>query len=171
VRLLHLQGLSANAGHALLQARGLNVSLERALSLTQHYSGSPLALQIIAEAVKDTFAGNLEAFLGAGALIFDDIRDMLDQQWARLTPLEQELLRWLAIEREPVSHATLQADLLGAGTGSALLEALRSLRRRSLIEQRGEFFALQNVVIEYVTWRLTDTVVDEPVGGSEDGRL
>jgi hypothetical protein len=54
------------------------------------YSGNPLALQIVAETVKDVFGGGLASFMCEEALIFDDIRDVLDQQWSRLTALEFE---------------------------------------------------------------------------------
>ena len=42
-----------------------------------------------------------------------------------------------------------------------MLEALRSLRRRSLVERSEAGFTLQNVVMEYVTARLVDTVGQE----------
>ena len=61
-----------------------------------------LALKIVAETVKDLFGGDLAAFLREEALIFDDIRDVLDQQWDRLTALEQDVLLWLAIERDSI---------------------------------------------------------------------
>ena len=44
------------------------------------------------------FAGNVTAFLRDETPIFDDIRNMLDQQFARLSTLERELLIWLAID-------------------------------------------------------------------------
>jgi WD40 repeat protein/DNA-binding SARP family transcriptional activator len=165
VRLLALAGLSADACHGLLRDRGLRVSPERAVVLSRRYSGSPLALQIVIETIKDLFGGDLEAFLAAGALIFDDIRDVLDQQWARLTALEQAVLFWLAVERDPVPLATLRADLISGGAGPALIEALHSLLRRSLIEPRGEAFTLPHVVTEYVTLRLVGAVADELTQG------
>lgn len=165
VRQLELVGLSAEACHTLLAARGLSASREREHALAEHYSGSPLALQIVAETVRELYCGDLDTFLREGAPIFDDIRDVLDQQWGRLTPLEQDLLLWLAVEREPVTPAALRANLIGHVVGPGVLEALRSLRRRSLTEQRGEAFTLQNVVTEYVTQRLIDEIADELVNG------
>ncbi|NJN17083.1 MAG: hypothetical protein HC822_12820 [Oscillochloris sp.] len=90
---------------------------------------------------------------------------MLDQQWARLTPLEQDVLLWLAIEREPLRAETLRANLLGHGGGMALIEVLRSLRRRSLIEQCDDSFTLQSVVAEYLTQHLIEVVSGEIEGG------
>ena len=45
-------------------------------------------------------AARSATFLREETPIFDDIRAVLDQQLARLSALEQELLIWLAIERE-----------------------------------------------------------------------
>jgi len=161
VRILHLAGLDAGAGHAILQTYGLAVSSEEASTLVQHYSGNPLALQLVAQTVQDLFAGETSAFLDAGAPIFDDIRTVLDQQYARLAPLEREILRWLAVAREPVTVQTLRADLVQSPPGHVLLEALRSLQRHSLLEKADNGFTLQNVVMEYITDRLVAAVCAE----------
>ncbi|MDQ3248995.1 MAG: hypothetical protein M3Q45_07250, partial [Chloroflexota bacterium] len=79
----------------------------------------------------------------------------------RLSPLEQEILGWLAIEREAISATVLRANLVQAVTASLLLEALRSLQRRSLLESAGGGFTLQNMVMEYVTERLIERVCQE----------
>ncbi|MCE7986637.1 MAG: hypothetical protein DYG89_36145 [Caldilinea sp. CFX5] len=166
VQVLRLTGLEADSGQTLLQSRGIiGVNTETAQMISQ-YSGNPLALQIVAQVVVDLFDGDLTAFLSQEVVIFDDIRDVLDQQWARLTALERDLLLWLAIERERVGLETLRTNLVGGSSGSALMEALRSLQRRSLIEQHGSTFALQNVVTEYLTDRLITTVSNELVSGN-----
>jgi len=165
VQVLRMTGLEAASGQTLLQLCGLAGDADNAERIISHYSGNPLALQIVAQVVTDLFAGDLTAFLRQETLIFDDIRDVLDQQWVRLTPLEQEILLWLAIEREIVDLETLRAALVGGRAGATLLEALHSLQRRSLIEQRGTAFTLQNVVTEYLTDRLIDTIIAELVSG------
>ncbi|NJN17082.1 MAG: hypothetical protein HC822_12815 [Oscillochloris sp.] len=50
---LQIGGLSAAACHELLLSHGLNVPPVGERILTEHYSGSPLALQIVAETVKE----------------------------------------------------------------------------------------------------------------------
>src|SRR5205085_511833 len=85
----------------------------------------------------------------------------------RLSPLEQSLLYWLAVEREPVGVATLRADLApGSGSG-AVLEALEALGRRSLLERgaQGGTHTLQPVVLEYVGERLVASLAQEIVAG------
>ncbi|HMN26538.1 MAG TPA: BTAD domain-containing putative transcriptional regulator, partial [Caldilineaceae bacterium] len=101
VRCLSLAGLPAAAGRQLLQARGVSDDEGGLAALVAQYSGNPLALKLAAETVQEIFAGDVAAFLQAESLVFDDIRTVLDQQFARLAPLERELLTWLAILREP----------------------------------------------------------------------
>jgi WD40 repeat protein/DNA-binding SARP family transcriptional activator len=169
LRVLRLRGLDAADGQAMLVASGLPSRAAEAGPLVARYSGNPLALKLVAQTVHELFGGDIGAFLAAEAPIFDDIRMVLDQQYARLSALEQELLTWLAIEREPVGLPALRANLVQPPSPRELLEALRTLQRRSLLEQVGRMplpaladqppsaaFTLQNVIMEYVTARLVD---------------
>ncbi|MCX6049738.1 MAG: BTAD domain-containing putative transcriptional regulator [Chloroflexi bacterium] len=170
VRFLSLSGLPTDAGRQMLQARGMTGDTAQLAALVQHYSGNPLALKLVAETVQSLFAGNVPAFLQTEALVFDDIREILDQQFARLTPLERELMVWLAIVREPVAYTTLRDLLAQPPAPRLVLEAIRSLQRRSLLEKYAEGFGLQNVVLEYTTAWFIDGVcaelVDEQRGKS-----
>lgn len=144
VRMLQLAGLDAEAGRSILRERGLRTPSS---VLIERYSGNALALKLVAATIRDLFASNVAAFLRDETPIFDDIRDVLDQQFARLPALERELLVWLAIEREPTTLLCVHANLVQYAPHHALLEALRSLQRRSLLEQQGQGFTLQNVVM------------------------
>ncbi len=167
VRSLALSGLPADAGRQMLEGRGLAADLAGLGALVQHYSGNPLALKLAAETVQEIFDGDIAAFLQADALVFDDIRHVLDQQFARLTPLEGEVVRWLAIVREPLSFNALRDQLARAPAPRLLLEAVRSLQRRSLIEKFEQGFGLQNVLLEYTSDRLVEEIacelLDDPV--------
>jgi WD40 repeat protein/DNA-binding SARP family transcriptional activator len=154
VRLLRLDGLDAAAATELLVARGLATIESSADRLVQRYSGNPLALRLVSQTVREVFDGDIHAFLAADTLIFDDIGAVLEQQVARLAPLERELLIWLAILREPTSVQVLQAYLVRPAPQRAVIEAVRALLRRSLVVQNGGGLALQNVITEYLTERL-----------------
>ncbi|MEZ4734629.1 MAG: BTAD domain-containing putative transcriptional regulator [Caldilineaceae bacterium] len=161
VRILALEGLNAGAGHAMLTARGLTGPAADATALVARYSGNPLALKLVAQTVQELFGGDIAAFLAVEAPIFDDIRLVLDQQFGRLSSLEQELLLWLAVERAPVTAAALRANLVQRPPMPRFLEALRALQRRSLLETVGQGFTLQNVVIEYLTEQLVERICGE----------
>lgn len=161
VRFLSLAGLPTHAGRQMLTERGLADAPTDLNALVQQYSGNPLALKLVAETVQGIFANNIAAFLQAETLVFDDIRDVLDQQFGRLTPLENELMGWLAIVREPITYLDLRHLLAQPPAARLMLEAVRSLQRRSLVETYDEGFGLQNVVLEYTTEWLVDHMYNE----------
>ena len=96
-------------------------------------------------------------------MIFSSIRDLLARQWTRLTALEQALLTWLAIVREPCDETDLHAMLVPPLTVGQVHEALEALHRRSLVErgQQRVTFTLQSVVLEYVTEVLVERVNEQ----------
>lgn len=176
VRTLHLAGLAVAEGMALLATQGVTGAAAQAARIVAHYSGNPLALLLVGETIQELFGGEVTAFLQADLPIFDDIRTVLAHQFARLSSLERDLLLWLAIEREALTTAQLGQTLAQPAPTYALLDAIHSLRRRSLLEQSkppdddthsptsGEQrsgFTLQNVVIEYLTTFLIDQVCQE----------
>ena len=147
-----------------MQAQGLSGSHEALTALMARYSGHPLALKLVAMTGQELFAGDLEAFVTDDSPIFDDIRNVLDQQFVTLSPLEKEIMIWLAVKREPMSFQTLQDSLLRLPSKSALLESLRALQRRSLLETCELGFGVQNVVKEYISNYMRETVNQEQAG-------
>ncbi|MCB0094451.1 MAG: pentapeptide repeat-containing protein, partial [Caldilineaceae bacterium] len=170
VHLLPLLGLNVQDGQTFLENSGLYTSSEEASLLIQNYSGNPLALQIVASMIADFFGGDVTAFQQEEGLLFDGIRAVLDQQFARLTELEREILIWLAIEREVVTAPVLRANLAHSVPMHAFLEALQALQNRALLEKRDAGFTLQNVIIEYTTEYLVTQVYSEIVENGDTGR-
>src|SRR5260370_9038628 len=82
---------------------------------------------------------------------------------AGVNPLEGGVMYWLTIERDLVPLETLYADLSANVPQWEVLSAMKSLRRRSLIEraERGATFTLQPEVMEYVSERLVEQVCEE----------
>ena len=161
VRSLRVTGLQPTEGQSLLAEKGFAVSVAESAALVQQYTGNPLALKIVATTIQELFDGDLPAFLAQGTTIFGDLADLLTQQFERLSSLEQQLMFWLAINREWLSLAELQADIVPAMSSRSLLEALESLQARSLIEKKAVQFTQQPVVMEYVTERLIEQVCQE----------
>src|SRR5205807_4390182 len=107
--------------------------------------------------------GRLGPCVGEGGGVFGGVGGGLEEEYARLSVVEQSVLLWLAILRESVNLQELLAVLGVPLPRSQVLEAVDSLRRRSLIE-RGKLqgsFTLQSVVMEYVTARLIAEVTSE----------
>ena len=165
VRSLQVTGLTPLIGRELFDVKGtFSGSVEDWQALVVHYAGNPLALKIVATAIADFFDGSIAQFLEftrQGNSVFGDIRDLLARQIGRLSNLEQQVMVWLAVNREPVRFAELQTDCLPTVSPAHLLETLTALERRSLIEKSGSLFTLQPAVMEYLTDWLIERVGDE----------
>lgn len=175
---LNLKGLALTAATSLLDADTLQGTDTSFQTLHQLYSGNPLALILMSRAIVELYSGDTALFLEQNLGLFSDVRDLLDQHTKRLSELEQSILYWLAIEREPVTALALHADIVPKVGQMQVLDALRSLQRRSLVETHtdgegeGPTFTLQNVIIEYLTDKLIHQACKElesPQGGA--GRL
>ncbi len=164
VRSLRLSGLSQEAARSLLEDKELRGDPSAWLQLIASYAGNPLALKIVGQAIVDLFAGEIVPFLHSGELIFNGIRVVMRQQMARLTPLAQALLTWLAVAREWTPLESLLSLPVSRPTRARVLEALEVLWRRSLIERGdGGAFTLQAVVMEYLTDELLEQLSEEIV--------
>ncbi|MEA5538634.1 WD40 repeat domain-containing protein [Limnoraphis robusta Tam1] len=170
IRTLQLTGLPTETAREILTAKGLKGQAEDYHRLIERYQGNPLALKIVATAIQDTFAGDIQEFLSHKTIVFNGIRTLIDQHFQRLSELEKELIYWLAINREPLSLSSLQSDLVVPVSTKKLLEVLESLQRRSLLETQlacsknnGQLtqFTLQPVIMEYVTDSLIEKVAEE----------
>jgi WD40 repeat protein/transcriptional regulator with XRE-family HTH domain len=162
VRSLYLSGLRLEAGQQMLRDKGLVGSDVHWQALVERYSGNPLALKVVSESIQEVFEGNIARFLEEEVIAFGDINDLLDMQFHRLTASEREIMYWLAIEREAASLDSLRGDLVYPVSTGTQLEALDSLRRRSLVETRGPGeFTLQPVIMEYVTMSLIESAYSE----------
>lgn len=169
IRSFQLSGLSSAEGQALMQSASPTDSTFTGTAadwgrLVEAYGGNPLALKIIAAAVRDYFDGSLPTFLEVvqkDSLVFGDIRQLLARQVKRLTILEGDIMHWLAINREPVVWRSLQADMVEAVSFDRLLEAVDSLERRSLIEKNGSYITQQAVVMDYFIQELVDRIYEE----------
>ena len=97
---------------AVVGRKGGRRSTAEQLRLIEVYAGNPLALKIVAQTIVDLFDGQIALFIEQGEVVFGGVRALLDEQYARLSATEQDLLEWLAILREPVSLQELQAALV-----------------------------------------------------------
>ncbi|MEO0967723.1 MAG: NB-ARC domain-containing protein [Cyanobacteria bacterium J06639_18] len=158
VRSLQLTGLDCVEAQKIFQDKGLCGSEEEWERLVKRYVGNPSALKIVATTIFDLFNGSVTEFLRQDTTVFGDIRELLEPQFKRLSDLEQEIIYWLAINRQRISILELQGDILSPLPQQKLLEALESLGRRGLLEKKLGLFTLQPVIMDYVTARLVELV-------------
>ncbi|MEO0985993.1 MAG: NB-ARC domain-containing protein [Cyanobacteria bacterium J06639_14] len=160
VRSLPLSG-SFEIALAMVEAQGLAGTLAQKQTLCEHYGCSPLALKIVASSIKDLFDRDIAQFLAEEVSVFYGVRRLLDQQFERLSELEQSIMYWLAINREWTTLSELATDIVPQVSRTKILVALESLSWRSLLEKQASQYTQQPVVMEYVSDRLTDQVFQE----------
>ncbi len=162
VRTLHLGGLGEQECRRIVSGivslRGNEVHWKE---LARRYDGNPLALGLAARHIDEVFFGDIGEFLKLGTPFFDDMRDLLDWHFSRLSDAEKEIMHWLAIHRKPTGPAGLKAGILCLHRKEKIPSALQSLCRRMSIERSREGFTLQPVLMEYMTARLISAVCRE----------
>jgi len=152
--------------------------------LVKRYDGNPLWLKVAATTINESFNGSISDFFTRGKRIYDEQKSVLKSLLQRLNLDQQEVLDWLAINQQPVSLETLQADIFDGARRRDLAYTLRSLERCALVEspaprpgaelavskpdnpqsrsdQSVHRYALQSVVQEFVTNRLIKLIADE----------
>lgn len=163
VHSLPLNPLPTVAARNILADKGLT-GQKKWDSLIRDYQGNPLALKLVATTIQEYFNGDVVEFTNLQTIIVNDIfRDNLDRQFERLPDIEQEIIRSLARQDQPLSLRALQKN--NSISFSELLEVLDSLRGRSLIEKvtpdsqktSEPFFTLQPIIRKYVkTFKIHD---------------
>src|SRR5260221_6734349 len=152
VRTMALAGLEQEACRHILKDSNLAGTEGEYSSLADRRAGNPLMLKLVAATIRELFGGNIAAFLSQGILLFGEMRGLLDQQFERLSAIEEAILCWLALAREPLALGDLIQETIPPPRGKGLLGGLGALGRRSLREggEAGGVFTLHPVVMEYV---------------------
>ncbi len=176
VRSIVISGLQSAAAHQLIQAYGSPQIPEWMWQeVYAHYDGNPLALKIATIAAIELTGGGekvleLYSLMKQGQLKFRHIDDSLDLQFDRLSPVERQLVYWLAIEREPVTGSVLKSNLLmlsrspqpdHIGDLGSMINAFQSLSRRCIIAARAQTWSIQPIMTSYLTNKLIDQFVAE----------
>ena len=152
---------SAEAAQAIVETKGLVGEPEVIKQFCQRYGDNPLAIKIVGTSIQSIFSGDITLFLQESAPIFNDFRKLLDQQFERLSSLEQSILYWLAINREWTTASELVDDIWPVISRADVFDALESLSWRSLIETLSGQYTQQPVIMEYVTDRLVEIAFQE----------
>ncbi|MFE1744567.1 NB-ARC domain-containing protein [Coleofasciculus sp. H7-2] len=161
-RSLQLKGLQVEEGKEIFKAKGCFWGSPTDWSrLIERYAGNPLALKSISSTIQKLFDGNIYEFLKQNIAVFGDIRNLLEQQFKRLSDVEKEIIKWLAINRQPASFSELREKIPPSISPQKLLEALESLSERSLIEKKAALFFLQPVVMEFVSDQLREEKITQ----------
>jgi WD40 repeat protein len=165
VRSLALKGLNPSDARQIIVGEGcIDVGDRYAQEICEHFVGNPLALKIVATVTKNVCNGDMSeiiADLQGGQLYFGDINDLLARHFEGLSPVDRQVMYWLAINRDPIPRAELKEDFLSKQHAKQIYDALLSLDSRSLIESSEKGLFLQPIILEYVSNRLVTQICDE----------
>jgi WD40 repeat protein/predicted phosphodiesterase len=161
-------GLDSRDVRLILHGRKLTGKSTDWKEFIERFSGNPQFLKIVSSHVSQVFGGHISAFLKEEHATLGEPQSYFNSLFLRLPPVEKEIMFWLAIEREPMRHDVLLSRILHPYGRAELLSALESLRNRFLIDWVRDGFALQNVIIEYVTEFLCDSIAKDIINGRHD---
>jgi hypothetical protein len=154
IRSLQLSGLSSSECQQLYGShRNLIGSADEWRSLVERCGGNWLVLKTIVIWIQDYFNGRIAdylLYLRHGRLLFGELRDLLSQQFERLSPVERELVCRLALYQAPVLMSQFRKDMTSAMTQQYWLEGLDSLSRRSLLHRQAGYLSLDLMMQIYV---------------------
>ncbi|SKB15381.1 WD-repeat protein (Modular protein) [Planktothrix sp. PCC 11201] len=116
-----------------------------------HYQGNPLWLNIIANFIPEMEDFGDKIIENNTIFLPQSLKDNLQQQFNRLSPLEKQVLLELVQDEQPVNLAQLlQRRQINS---SDLFNALQSLLRRCWLEKQDHFHCLPAVIRQYITDR------------------
>jgi hypothetical protein len=151
INTLQLKGLDIAAAREILRDYGL-ADIDNYSALIHRYQGNPLWLKSVATQMQELGGCVTELLLNDIILLPEDLKDVLQQQFSRLSELEKQVLSLLAKVSDPINLTQLLENSLIPA--SDLVNALQSLSRRCLIEQQAKFYTISPVLRQYAAIRL-----------------
>jgi len=147
IRTLQITGLDIAAGREILRDNGLE-EINNCEALIDCYQGNPLWLKSVATLIQELGGYVTELLPDNTIFLPEDLKDVLEEQFSRLSTIEKQIISLLAKESNPINLAKLLEN--SRITSSDLPNVLQSLSRRCLIEQQGSFYTLLPVLRQYV---------------------
>ena len=170
VRSLCISGLKTTDAQKLLQIYDLVGSEKEQRLLVNLYAKNPLAIKNAALTIKNIFNRNIAEFLATRIIIFKEIRELLDQQFNRLSDLEQGVMYALAVNQRLGELQEARKELSLRICPPDQLEALESLQRRSLIRPNSFRFRQQSLLKAYILEKLVEQV-ETPMKNKDVARI
>lgn len=144
--ILTLSGLDIVSAGKLLQKQGLQPK-NNWNRIINYYLGNPLWLKIVAHFLIE-LGLNSSDLLQNQIFFPEDLKDILQQKFDRLSEVEKQVMSLLATVDNPISLNKLLETI--KIPFSDLLNALHSLSRRCLIDKQEECYTLPPVIRQYI---------------------
>jgi len=144
---LQLTGLDIESAREILRDYGLG-EIENYPNIISRYQGNPFWLKSVGNLFQELGEGVTELLQDNTILLPEDLKGNLEQTFNRLSDREKQVLSVLASENDGISLAKLVENL--KISPSDLVNVLRSLLRRCLIEQQANCYILSDVLKQYI---------------------
>lgn len=92
IRLLQVTGLQEPEAQKIIKAKNLVGTESESRKLINCYRGNPLALTIASTSIQYLFESNIYKFLQQSTTVFNSIAVVLEQQFSRLSALEEQIM-------------------------------------------------------------------------------
>ena len=146
IRTLQINGLDIAAAGEILRDYGLT-EIDYSI-LIHRYQGNPLWLKSVATLIQESGVNVTDLLQNDIILLPEDVKDILRQQWDRLSDREKQILSILAKETQPLKLSKLidkQPNL-----NLELVNVLQSLQRRCLVDKIEDSFWLSPLIKQYL---------------------
>ncbi|MBE9042688.1 hypothetical protein IQ235_18160 [Oscillatoriales cyanobacterium LEGE 11467] len=154
IRSLPIRGLQVTEIQQMLSEKGIFGKKPAQWSrLVDYYGGNPLILNIVATTIKRLFNGSIADFFRYNTMIFNEIHEVLDRQFEDFSALEKDVMRVLATQETPFSFADLRSQISPSISTVILLESVRLLQARQIIEKITDRFSLSPLLRDYMQKR------------------
>jgi hypothetical protein len=164
---LTLKGITAGSAKVLLRPLKLSGTESDWKTSCNQYTGNPLAVKLAANVVASLFGGHIHEFLTSGIKSLDGIDKLIAWQLGRCSPDELKVVFRLATYRSSIDTAAIMRDMSDTIESCATIEALTSLRQRSIVIDRNKIeFGLPPSILDYVTSKLVSMVSRELMNGT-----
>lgn len=167
-KLMTMEGLDLLSVQRLLCEEQLVGTQLEWRTLKERCGGNPHVLRILSQSIQTLFNGQIGSFLQADTFVFNDVYDLLAEQFERLSEGEKEVLFWLMLEREAITLAQIAENLLHPTSTRALFEIVASLHRRSLIRKSSNGFMAENLVKEFLTDKFLEMIGQEIIDSGNE---
>jgi hypothetical protein len=158
VRSFILKGLNDRDAKSLIANHNLfGNELDRE-DLINVYANNPLALKMVILTIKDLFNGNITEFLALKTILISKIRDLLDEQFNRLSEIEKKVMYVLAINQKLIELRGIGKELSLNLLPQEQLTALESLQWRSLLEKNSFNFRQESLLRPYIIEKLVEQI-------------
>ncbi|MBE9142886.1 ATP-binding protein [Planktothrix mougeotii] len=146
-KMITIQGLETTTVENLIREQGLKYP-EKLSRIIHQYQGNPLWLNIIANSLLEVEDLLEEVIENNTIFLPQSLKDNLQQQLNRLSPLEKQVMLELVQDDELLNLAQLlQRRQIHS---SDLLNVLQSLFRRCWLEKQEHFYCLPAVIRQYI---------------------